>query len=348
MQPAQRIAALITFALLTTAPYAIAATSYPQYPKCTQDEGYLHGKLQPNTDFHYAVPCKTGNNPLQITNFKELNQVCKEIQIPSACIFGSLEKGERSPKYGKCEGGGLVTGSAPRPCLNNELHLFTYMAYTEAMHCLKLDAKELFPLINHESHFYLNVRSSTGAWGVGQLTGVAIDQVNKTHELKEAREEKSCEPLRGLLNKPMNASQPCSRFNPPENPAKNFLYAGALYLMLKKQAHQLINSAPGIFKDFPKDKRDRAAMELARMMYNGGMGGIAQVFSVYKKEMHGRKVSYADFRNQFPKYIRTYYGGALTPVSHERRNEVAEYIDKIQNETMSLEDDMKVRCSTTS
>src|SRR6185437_2162031 len=96
--------------------------------------------------------------------------------------------------------------------------------------------------------------------------------------------------------------RPCEWMAPPENPAKNLLYAGATYRMDKESAEELgqeIGSTPA--------DAEQIATALARYMYNGGLGGVRNVFRLFRLRTNERSMTYKQFSNAFSKYLGTHY-----------------------------------------
>ena len=81
--------------------------------------------------------------------------------------------------YYKEEAGGKSYRNRRRPCLSENYLNTTLKAYEEINQCLGVSSKLLFPLINHESRFQMNIRSSGDAFCLGQLTSLAIRDVHR-------------------------------------------------------------------------------------------------------------------------------------------------------------------------
>ena len=72
--------------------------------------------------------------------------------------------------------------SAQRACLNRDYTFLTAKAFNKTADCFGFDKTEkelIFKLFNHESSFLHNVKSSTKARCYGQLTKIAIKEINK-------------------------------------------------------------------------------------------------------------------------------------------------------------------------
>ena len=69
-----------------------------------------------------------------------------------------------------------------RACLNRDYTYLTATAFNKTADCFgfqKAEKEALFKLLNHESTFLHNIKSPTGAKCYGQLTTIAIDEINK-------------------------------------------------------------------------------------------------------------------------------------------------------------------------
>ena len=69
-----------------------------------------------------------------------------------------------------------------RACLNRDYSFLTAKAFNKTADCFgfnKSDKETIFKLFNHESSFLHNVKSSTSARCYGQLTTIALEEINK-------------------------------------------------------------------------------------------------------------------------------------------------------------------------
>jgi hypothetical protein len=75
---------------------------------------------------------------------------------------------------------------APRACASKKLSTFLADRFVDMSRCLGISAKELFPIINHESHFQPNTISPSYAIGVGQIvSGNYVDFYAKLNGAKK-------------------------------------------------------------------------------------------------------------------------------------------------------------------
>ncbi|GEM_PF-4070971 len=91
-----------------------------------------------------------------------------------------------STKSGKKKfAGWKLLHKAPKACASKELSTHLADRFVDMTKCLGIDAKELFPIINHESHFQPKTISPTFALGVGQIVPVNyLDFYNKLSQAK--------------------------------------------------------------------------------------------------------------------------------------------------------------------
>src|SRR5574338_394559 len=140
-----------------------------------------------------------------------------------------------------CEGGNLkamLNKENPRPCISDTYLKVTYNSFVLSMKCLGIHPKEIFPIINVESNFHVNIANGSGSMGVGQLTPESIDQGNlslgtKQKLAKYLEQNESCRDLKKIVTEPMISDKEnnCSRYSITDgNPAKNFLYSGLHFL----------------------------------------------------------------------------------------------------------------------
>ncbi|WP_164848259.1 transglycosylase SLT domain-containing protein [Halobacteriovorax sp. HLS] len=73
----------------------------------------------------------------------------------------------------------------PRACASKKLSTYLSDRFVDMSRCLGIDPKELFPIINHESHFQPNTVSPSFAIGVGQI--VSANYVDFYDKLNKAK-----------------------------------------------------------------------------------------------------------------------------------------------------------------
>jgi len=79
-----------------------------------------------------------------------------------------------------------LLSKAPKACASKELSTHLADRFVDMSKCLGIDPKEIFPIINHESHFQPKTISPTFALGVGQIVPVNyLDFYNKLNQAKD-------------------------------------------------------------------------------------------------------------------------------------------------------------------
>ena len=123
-----------------------------------------------------------------------------ENDVPLECFFASAARGANIYNPGKsfyyCEKNSTRSGnmsvtdhkkkkrkvSPRRACLNKDYTYLTAKAFNKTADCFGFDKavkEKIFKLFNHESSFLHNIKSPTGAKCYGQLTPIAIREINK-------------------------------------------------------------------------------------------------------------------------------------------------------------------------
>lgn len=161
-------------------------------------------------------------------------------KLPMKCITHIMNKFGVSPiNYAVCaKASGMPRVPGGKPCVSEKLVAATYNSFIDVTECLNLNPKDLLPKIYNESGFFLNTYGSGKDAGIGQLTGVAIEEVNKyyTRYLDEmemaAANKPACARVmahKAMLAKvPHTVAQRCSLIGIPENPLKNIVYLSIL------------------------------------------------------------------------------------------------------------------------
>ena len=130
--------------------------------------------------------------------------------IPVECFFASTVRGANLYEAGEeqfayCEKDSKRPGNMEliddqnrqrfifprRACLNEDYTELTARAFNETADCFGFnrEAKEdIFRLFNHESSFLHNIKSSEGAKCYGQLTGIAIEEINTQIYFRDMKE----------------------------------------------------------------------------------------------------------------------------------------------------------------
>lgn len=85
----------------------------------------------------------------------------------------------KTNSHGKSYSTIQILNPVPKACASELTSTFLADNFLKAMNCLGLDPKEVFPLINHESHFQPGAVSPTGALSVGQTVATNYLEIYK-------------------------------------------------------------------------------------------------------------------------------------------------------------------------
>ena len=338
---------LVTLILLI-----VTAPAQAEYSQCTEKNNYLEAKLSPRDAFTFSRDCSTPNGTAT-ENFGDFGRISRQLVLPPACVLASLESTpEKGYRYGVCDDGTgkIRTKDVAKPCISENYHFMAYLSYLETMTCLGIDPREMFGLINLESNFQLNIGSYRGAWGVGQLTSIAVLMTNRYKRLAPFAARPECEPLKRYFDTPMSDINSCEWIDAPENPTRNFLYAGISYLTFKQIAAAEVAKAKPLAKLKPAD-RANAVFDLTALMYNGGDGGIRQALHVYLDEKGTDEMTYDFFKKDFSDYLLKNYGTSIpyyAKLPDElslKKIEVSSYVGGIESRLRRVEKAAGVKCS---
>jgi len=156
-------------------------------------------------------------------------------QFPTIVKDKSKDKTE---KYGMPIRGGV------KPCMTKEMVNVTYNSFVDVAECLNFNPKDLLPKLFNESGMIINTLGLFWDTGVGQLTGIAIEEVNKYYDgyvgemFKAAKAgKKSClnianDNYKSLLTKVYDdLKYRNGLIATPANPLKNIVYMAVLNRM---------------------------------------------------------------------------------------------------------------------
>ena len=131
-----------------------------------------------------------------------------------------------------------------KPCITKEMVNVTYNSFVDVAECLNFNPKDLLPKLFNESGMIINTLGVGWDTGVGQLTGIAIEEVNKYYDgyvgemFKAAKAgKKSCASVandnyKSLLTKVGDdLKYRNGLIATPANPLKNIVYMAILNRM---------------------------------------------------------------------------------------------------------------------
>lgn len=125
------------------------------------------------TEAQYCASCATNTNPNQ-----DLFKL--SLLVPTTACFKKSISSITYDRYTICQNEKPVRARHP-PCSTDEYIHSTSSIFHEVSQCLNINPSYFFALLNRESRFQLTARSKTGASCYGQLTGIAIKDVNIWH-----------------------------------------------------------------------------------------------------------------------------------------------------------------------
>lgn len=156
-----------------------------------------------------------------------------------------------------------LSGAAPKACTSGRLVRVVQNGFTATMDCLAgyLNGSEGNPevlsetirgavaLVNLESGFHINARSSTGASGLGQITDGATNAINRAEWSNMMRHiqnstNPSCQQLKRMNLQPARPSRGavCDRIGlEAGNPVTNMLYTIGHMKLVRKEVELTVN-----------------------------------------------------------------------------------------------------------
>jgi hypothetical protein len=362
--------AIIALALALMSPGIAGATqSLTSNQACGESTLYLEPVIDKTKDPVVCDNCR--KEALEFMNLHDLaaqtakitdvnfpmNSLYNQAPLSQACFVDSMKMRPQGPafNYTSCKSDGDVAKSEIQkspPCVTEGLANSVQQALQGTMSCLGVDQKEVFSLFGWESHYQVNLYNSGGI-GVGQLTSIAVADIDLNRRFSEDLQNNrpACQQYSGIFYKSGRSyenlkkrhgtyprTHPCEWMGPPDNPARNLLYAGAVYRMDKRVALPLANQ----IASSPKDAAD-IATQLAQFMYNGGAGGVRNVFRLFMLRRKADpnkpvKMNAKDFQTEFRAYLDTHYGdeGDLK----EKKSLVSNYVKHVEAHTRSVNRDL--------
>lgn len=230
--------------------------------------------------------------------------------FPRECmiyVMNSLHpSGEKaSSMFAQCKPGQSAKRGYYKPCVTDTYVNVIHNSFTDMSSCMGIDPKFLVPKISNESGFHLNAYGRGHDGGIGQLTGVAIEEANKNFDGYKRHVFQSTNPaclrVRPLLElqRPISpkVSRRCDLMMPPHNPGLNLFYMMVKY----QQDLRAINAfytQLGIDRLVAqagiKSQIDETALKdvMLNLAYNAGAGGSMLLLREYLQmriEAHKKK-----------------------------------------------------------
>lgn len=306
-----------------------------EFEKCSSANSHVEGDLQ-----------KSFNQSLKDHGSKLKTQDMSSI---AKCVQGGMKIGYGSAKYFSCDSPRTLIKATPvkqgsskkpyNPCRSKAMVGSVSSEIYMATECLDLSYKKMMPIFVHESRFFPNVGSGTGASGVGQLTGVCIKEVNRNFDkyINKYASKPGCGYLKDIGK--MHEGYQCARMAAPSNPRHNIVFS-VIYQKMIRDNKKL---SPKISVDKWQKRRnstlssqDRTRIEemLARVAYNSGPTATMSTFDTFAASPSNRNLSIDRFLEKFYKFYE-----------RKVRAEGANYNPKIEQETQIMEKNAGVKCS---
>ncbi|MGZ5278911.1 MAG: hypothetical protein ACXWC9_03155 [Pseudobdellovibrionaceae bacterium] len=213
-------------------------------------------------------------------------------------------------------------------------------------------ALSVFAFMAQESGMHINAQSSTGAGGPGQMTGPAIDSVNKdlknirTHLQAKIHNPKCSAVLLHALEKPLVEDRAACDRKSPQNQIKAMAYAFAYQAYIRRHLEETVFEerlfGRVVAKDLPRTERDRLMMEVSAWAHNTGEGGMARplaaLLSIYKQ--HGKTIKTADDIDKFLKNLAP----VVSRFNSKRPKETGNYYKNIQTKMKQITSGGRLSC----
>lgn len=289
---------------------------YSQAKTCTE-VSFSHLNLS-KTEAGFCSDCRSKSN---------LSSLNTQNWVPALSCFKDSINSKNFTQYTFCPKGNpknLQKRRATPICKTDKYIESTAQVFREVTQCLGIeDPTYFYALINRESSFQITAESSTGASCYGQLTGVAIADINQNRLPVEVSNLEKCEGLTAnweALNTRGNSKTNQAICKASSNPYTCLAYSAVYYKHLLNQARNLVKSLSiprlsfknknpkqfFLFKDENhlrnhmrknnlqvKDREDislfknqeMVAKMLALQSYNGGPGTIKALFNAYVNQI---------------------------------------------------------------
>jgi hypothetical protein len=325
----------------------------PKYMKCNRQNDYLEKEME-GLSRKSDLMAKIINSPVN-----------REAIIKPACMRISMETvfGIGSKNFRQCSPNGN-TSKAFRPCVSENYFKMVTNSFNVVSSCLKeymnpkasdetqkLDVRAAYAMINIESGFHVNAMSGRGAGGIGQMTGAAITDANKSEmsKIRAALEENKNPACADLSHEFLDAKEPmrpdkaasCDRISIKKgNPVLNMIYTYA-YLKWSKNAMSRAVLNDKLYKnkfkmsDYEKQRIQRALMVWS---HNTGPAGTwTPAMTLLNTVYRNKPVTNADaFIKELQQYMQKFPARANKSTS--RRDETSKYFPKITNLLNSIEE----------
>lgn len=218
---------------------------------------------------------------------------------------------------------------ASRPCVNQTYVKVLRLAFLEVNKCLGIDLRLSFPLYVHESQLHLSRRSWTGALCSGQMTSIAVEDINRRGFAKY-KARPSCAKvfthfklLKTKIVKDHYRMLDSAKCGITSNPYTCFMYSLLFYQSNLNRMQKLKSefALSSIFKS-----PEKVLESVGIWSYNGGYGVIRILKLYLDAHKLDKNISFLDFWKDFKiNWIAKYYkwGGPT------RVREVQNFAEKV-------------------
>lgn len=238
--------------------------------------------------------CITQNTTLEkcISHRLSQNQSFLNAYPLSGTRRGGFRMCSEDPRFGNGSSAAYDvndTKRLPPHCNSNGLSKLITRELQLVSKCMSVDAEELFPLFNHESGFNFNITARSGSkWGgagIGQLTGVAVDEVRRLAQNRKINIRRDVDVCKNAYNSVFHNSlvsinSYCDRFSVARDPQnknnlllpigrRNLFYSVALYQSYRAKAELAIADCSEL-TELPPRLKQKAVTSLTRLSYNIG------------------------------------------------------------------------------
>ncbi len=261
----------------------------------------------------------------QIPRFSQLKPFLSDKYLPTSnlssprfhkmCVAYAMNSFNLPPTYfAKCGSKeGRPESGASRPCVTDTIVNLTHNTYIDAMECLGMNPKHVYPKLFNESGFVINTLGGGFDAGVAQMTRMGIDGANSDYnyyldQIKiqaQSKPQSACARLNKNMNLLSKASPEknnrCTMITLPDNPLKGFVYAAVLNRTNMSDAKEMFekNNFEKRIKKLGYTNVDIQSLIniVGTMAYNSGLSVSFQAMKNYieKRETAGLKLSKKDF-----------------------------------------------------
>jgi hypothetical protein len=342
----------LSLCVLGWLPWAVQAF---EFKPCTPANEYLEEGLKSHSAQCHEIQTKLPDAP----GLEALSRPESEIACIALAMSRFSEKGV-GYAYKKCPSAKSVPSLVDRPCISRTYVETVLDRYKAVSSCVfqgsTITHRETFPLFALESGFHLNVTSGSGCRGLGQLSKIAVQEMDavdtadleiceKPYSKSTLRDQPSCAGFEKQLSAPIPDHSKklgeCEVIALPENPDANLLYSLRLYRMLKDD-----KAASPIQKNLARLKAlglteseiNTLHIRIARLMYNGGYPSIQATFNSFMRSVSAKSLSAASRGESLWNLYKAHIYNHYPAKGQARRKEVRDYVSKIESAKAQIEE----------